>query len=188
MSDAVQGFLDLWARGRKARENLAFFVWAQAVGPEIARRSRVRSVQSGVLYADAESPVAASVFQTEAERIRQRLNRLLGDDLISEVRFSSRGIEKERRPPRRAPRLTPTEEDLAAITLEDREQAQIDILCERIEPPELRNLVAFVTTRAAKVEAWRKQKRWKKCSVCGCRFRGEGRMCELCEVRRRSGA
>jgi len=187
MAEAVQAFLDRWGRGRKARENLAFFVWPEAVGPEIAKRARVRGVQSGILYADAESSVAADVFQTEAGRIKERLNRLLGGEVISEVHFSSRGFERERTRGGRATKNVPTEEELAGIELGEQEQGQIDLLCESIEDAELRNLVAFVATRVARVETWRKQKRWKKCAGCGCRFRGEGKLCELCAVRSKSG-
>ena len=188
MTEAVRAFLDRWGRGRKARENLAFFVWAEAVGPEIAKRARVRGVQSGVLYADAESPVAADVFQGEAEQIRGRLNRLLGEEVISEVRFSSRGFERESRRARRPPRTMPTEEELAAIELEEKERAQIDLLCESVEESELRSLVGYVATRVAKIEAWCKQKRWKKCSLCGARFRGGGKVCEPCAVRTKARA
>ena len=188
MTEAVRAFLDYWGRGAKARENLVFFIWDDAVGAEIAKRSRPRAVQSGVLYVDAESPVVANVFQTEAHRIRDKLNHLLEQEVIKEVRFSSRGFERQ--PRARLPRaaLTPSDADLEQVALDDKTLAEIEGLCASAETPELRNLLAYVATRVAKIEAWRKKKRWKKCPACGVRFRGKSDLCEPCRVKRNTRA
>jgi len=171
-SRVISRFLSHWGGSRRVKEGLVHILWGQVVGREIERRTRVRFVRDGVVHVDAETPVAADVFQTEAERIREKLNHALGEAVIREIRFSGRGFEApaRRRGSAAAASKGPREEELARLELTLEQEARIERVCSAISDPALRPLAAYVLNRVARLEAWYRQKRWRRCRLCGAYF------------------
>lgn len=62
------------------------FAWKSAVGPAIGRASAVL-LEDGVLLVDTQSAQWASAIQGSSRIILSRLQALLGDDVVREIRL-----------------------------------------------------------------------------------------------------
>ena len=62
------------------------FAWKSAVGPAIGRASAVL-LEDGILLVDTQSAQWASAIQGSTRIILSRLQALLGDDVVREIRL-----------------------------------------------------------------------------------------------------
>lgn len=112
--------------------------WEEAVGAPVAARAQPAGYRDGVLSVRVAGAAWMQELQFMKEDVRERLNALLGAELIRDIYFVSGAIEPARRPP-------PTPEPPAV----DREP---------IEPPVLRNpRLAAVMERIARADRERRR-------------------------------
>jgi len=62
-------------------------LWAEAVGPEVARHCRPVSVRGGVLEAEVDSSVWCQQLQMQRPELLERLRETLGVDAPRDLRF-----------------------------------------------------------------------------------------------------
>jgi len=74
---------------RGVREKLSLFVWADAVGPEIARHSRPVRAQRGVLTVETANPAWSQQLTLLKPGLLKAINERLGGKLIKDLRFQS---------------------------------------------------------------------------------------------------
>ena len=72
---------------RKIDENRALALWPEAVGPQLAAKTRAVSVLRGRLTVEAKSPVWANECRMMSPQIREKLNKKLGADAIKSISF-----------------------------------------------------------------------------------------------------
>lgn len=72
-------------------------VWDEAVGPEIARHTRVTAARSRVLEVHVDSHAWAAQLRLMSEELLDRVNSALGETPVRAIRFTvSRAVEDER--------------------------------------------------------------------------------------------
>jgi predicted nucleic acid-binding Zn ribbon protein len=91
------------ARCAQLRQQLALRNgWAEIAGPVLAGRVRPVALSGGVLWLEADSPPFAQEAQLRSTELLEAANRLLGPDVVREVR-----IGKSRPTASRSPRRPP---------------------------------------------------------------------------------
>ncbi len=131
----------------------AILAWPGAVGPEIARITRPRSQQGGVLFVEVRDSATAHHLTMQRHHFLKALNAALSDAPLSEIRFSVGSVRVPAQAPSPAPLPAP-----------DRERARelVQEVGEELRPAALR--AAEAITRSRK---WREAQGWRPCPVCG---------------------
>lgn len=62
--------------------------WRLSVGAALARSTRVRLDEGGVLHVEAETPAWAAAVRASRALVRTRLGHLLGDETVREIRIA----------------------------------------------------------------------------------------------------
>ncbi|WP_412028616.1 DUF721 domain-containing protein [Deinococcus yunweiensis] len=130
----------------------AILAWPQAVGPEIARLTRPRTQQGSVLFVEVRDSATAHHLTMQRHHFLKALRALLGDDSVTELRFSVGPVrEAVTAPP--PPALPAPDKARARRLVKD---VQGDL-----RPAALK--AAEAITRARK---WREEQGWRPCPVC----------------------
>lgn len=87
LSELLQQALEQSPLQTGVRRQAALTKWAEVVGPENARHSRAVSLNGGTLLVQAESSVWAQELALHRTQILTRLNALLGEDVVNDIRF-----------------------------------------------------------------------------------------------------
>jgi hypothetical protein len=72
---------------RRTKEARALWAWPQVVGDFLAKDARALRLSGRVLWVAARSPSLAHQLHIESPRIIERINRLVGEAVVSEIRF-----------------------------------------------------------------------------------------------------
>ena len=133
----------------------ALLLWPQAVGAEISRMTRPRSVQGGTLFVEVRDSAAAHHLTMQRHHFLERLNRLLGEGQhLTELRFSVGHIQ----PPPDAPRAAP-------LPAPDRARARK--LVKEVADPDLKQVALKAAEAVTRARRWREEQGWRPCPVCG---------------------
>lgn len=73
--------------GESGRAHTLAPVWASVVGPHIARHTRPRSMEGGLLIITVTSAEWARTLEAEAPSLRAQLNERLGAGTVREIAF-----------------------------------------------------------------------------------------------------
>lgn len=131
----------------------AILAWPQAVGPEIARMTRPRSQQGGTLFVEVRDSATAHHLTLQRHHFLKSLNALLGEERVTEIRFSVGTLRSPAPAPRVAPLPAP---DLA------RAQALV-----RNVDGDLRDVALKAAEAITRARKWREEQGWRPCPVCG---------------------
>lgn len=132
----------------------AILLWPHAVGPEIAKLTRPRSQQGSTLYVDVRDSAAAHHLTMQRHHFLRRLNELMGDTSVTELRFSVGSI----RPPPDVPRSAP-------LPAPDRARARK--LVQNVSDPELKQVALRAAEAMTRARKWREEQGYRACPVCG---------------------
>lgn len=69
--------------------------WKEVVGEKIASHTQPVRIRKGVLFVNASSPVWAQELSLIKKELTGKINKHLKNDLVKDIRFSSRGIKAE---------------------------------------------------------------------------------------------
>lgn len=139
------------ARGvEKAR---AILLWPHAVGPEIAKLTKPRSQQGGTLFVEVRDSAAAHHLTMQRHHFIKRLNELMNDRNVTEIRFSVGTVK----PPPDAPRSAP-------LPAPDRARARK--LVQDVQDPELKQVALRAAEAITRARKWREEQGWRPCPVC----------------------
>lgn len=131
----------------------AILAWPQAVGPEIARMTRPRSQQGGTLFVEVRDSATAHHLTLQRHHFLKSLNALLGEERVTEIRFSVGSV----RAPAPAPRLSP-------LPAPDRARAQALV---RNVDGDLKDVALRAAEAITRARKWREAQGWRPCPVCG---------------------
>lgn len=131
----------------------ALMVWPEVVGTELARMTRARSVQRGVLFVEARDAVLANFLTMQREMFLTKLQDKMGDESITEIRFSV-GTMRVAVQPRPSEPLPPA----------DRERAEQMV---QGLPDGLRETALKAAESVERARLWRERQGWAPCAVCG---------------------
>jgi len=79
----------------KLRAYRAWEVWSEAVGPANAKKAQPTKFRNGKLFVTVLHPALMQELQFVKERIRRRLNRLIGAEVITHIYFGRGPIRQE---------------------------------------------------------------------------------------------
>ncbi|GAA5532208.1 DUF721 domain-containing protein [Deinococcus aluminii] len=131
----------------------AILAWPQAVGPEIARLTRPRSQQGGTLFVEVRDSATAHHLTLQRHHFLRSLNALLGEERITEIRFSVGSV----RAPSPAPRVAP-------LPAPDRARARELV---RNVDGDLKDAALRAAEAITRARKWREEQGWRPCPVCG---------------------
>ncbi len=132
----------------------AILLWPSAVGPELARITRPRSQQGGTLYIEVRDSASAHHLTMQRQHLLGRLQELMGDESIRELRFSVGQIKKAPDAPRAAPLPAP-------------DRARARQLAQPVQDPELKQVVLRAAEAMTRARRWREEQGYRPCPVCG---------------------
>ncbi|MCS6862506.1 MAG: DUF721 domain-containing protein [Abditibacteriales bacterium] len=116
-------FLDLRGWTQKVLQEMALHLWADVVGPEIARNTRPEGLRGGVMFVRTKNSMWSHELTYHKPRIIARLNGRLRQNVVSDIRFYTTRRRKdagddpiftEKRPPL-AKRIELTAEEKSRI-------------------------------------------------------------------------
>ncbi|MFC6591294.1 DUF721 domain-containing protein [Deinococcus lacus] len=130
----------------------ALLLWPQAVGPDIARMTRPRSHQGGVLYVEVPDSMAAHHLSMQRHHFLQRLNQLLGGPQVTDIRFSVGQVTAAAAGVTVTPLPPPDRARAAALT--------------RGVPADVQPAALAAAEAVTRARRWREQQGWLPCPVC----------------------
>ena len=141
VSTAVKGALHTLNLGTKMRGYAVWGVWDQAVGETVAQQAQPAFVRGGILFVKCSSSTWMQQLQFMKVTIREELNRLLGKEVVKEIRFQIGTI-----PP-------PTHDEPSIndqkVVLDDAERERIDEALRPLQDDETREIVRRIMIKGA---------------------------------------
>jgi len=131
--DLVENLLKGLGLDDRVHQYRALIIWEEAVGPQIAARTRPVRIREGVLEVNVDQPAWMQQLHLMKPKILARLNAELGKATIKDL-YLKRGKVNDRVG-------KPTDQPPAwrMVQLDDGEKQQVEDLLTRINDPELRN-------------------------------------------------
>lgn len=141
VSTAVKGALRRLNLDTKMRGYAVWGVWDQAVGETVAQQAQPAFVRGGILFVKCSSSAWMQQLQFMKVTIRDELNRLLGREVIKDIRFQIGIIS----------RSTHGESSVKdqAVVLDDAEQERIDEALRPLQDPEVKEIVRRIMVKGA---------------------------------------
>ena len=156
------------ARGiAKAR---AVLLWPEVVGPELSRLTKARSQQGRVLFVEAQDSVLANFLTMQRHIFLDRLQAKLGDQSVTEVRFSVGTWTRE-------------SEARVSEPLPPPDKARAEQMVRNV-PENVRESALRAAEAVTRARLWRERQGWPPCKVCGTPSRTSP--CVPCETLLRS--
>jgi hypothetical protein len=137
----VKGALRRLDLDAKMKGYAAWGVWEKAVGDTIAQQAQPAFMRGGILFVKCASSAWMQQLQFMKGQICEQLNRLLGKDVIKDIRFQMGMID-------RPPHGEPSAKD-QAVVLDDAEQARIDEALRPLADPEMREIARRIMVKEA---------------------------------------
>jgi predicted nucleic acid-binding Zn ribbon protein len=91
LGEALPGVLKSLGITRRTREAQALWLWPQVVGPGLARETSAQTLRGGTLWVTASSTPLAHQLHLEQQQLLDRLNALIGAQVVREIRFRQTG-------------------------------------------------------------------------------------------------
>lgn len=130
---------------RKTLERQAAMFWAEIVGDQIARATKVDKVWEGTLYVSCKNSVWANELLLHRQQILKSIAERIGAGIIKEIQFSGRGFRKtEEKEEQAEPEKEPTDAPLAPGEVQE-----VDKIVSSVEDSDLAQVIrkALLTTR-----------------------------------------
>jgi predicted nucleic acid-binding Zn ribbon protein len=138
---AVKGALHRLNLDAKMKGYAAWMVWDKAVGETIAQQAQPAFMRGGVLFVKCSSSTWMQQLQFMKGKICEQLNRLLGKDVIKDIRFQMGMIDH----PARSDASVKNQE----VALDAAEQARIDEALRPLADPEIKEIARRIMIKEA---------------------------------------
>ena len=138
---AVKGALHRLNLDAKMKGYAAWGVWEKAVGDKIAQQAQPAFMRGGVLFVKCSSSAWMQQLQFMKGKICEQLNRLLGKEVIKDIRFQMGMIDH----PSRGDASVKGQE----VALDAAEQARIDEALQPLADPEMREIARRIMIKEA---------------------------------------
>jgi predicted nucleic acid-binding Zn ribbon protein len=137
----VKGALRRLDLDAKMQGYAAWGVWEKAVGETIAQQAQPAFTRGGVLFVKCASSAWMQQLQFMKGQICEQLNRLLGKDVIKDIRFQMGMIDR--------PAQGASSAKDHKVVLDAAEQARIDQALRPLADPEMREIARRIMTKEA---------------------------------------
>lgn len=161
-----------------AKEARAITAWPEIVGPQIAAAAEPVSVRDGVMHITTRSPVWTQELSFLKPRILAALRQRVGPNVVRDLRFRVGKISGPAAPVV-APR--PTAAELAQIVLTPADETEIETASQHADP-EIAALLRRVMTSERRVQAWERERGFRRCTGCGVMHAQKDALCPACRI------
>lgn len=159
----------------KINQARAIVYWDEVVGKRIAAHAEPYLVRDGILFVSTSSSTWSQELSLIQPRLLQKLNQYLGEPIVKQIRFQSRGLSKGKEP------LSVEEKiDLSEIKLTSEERAEIEKQVSQLSEESLREELRVVLARDRQLKKWRLAQGWQRCKGCGTLVPPKGEGCPSC--------
>jgi hypothetical protein len=143
VSVAVKGALRTLNLDTKMRGYAVWGVWDQAVGETVAQQAQPTFVRGGILFVKCSSSAWMQQLHFMKGTIREELNRLLGKEMIKDIRFQMGTVS-------RSGHGEPSVND-QQVMLDDAEWERIDEALRPLQDPEVKEIVRRIMIKGVSV-------------------------------------
>ena len=130
----------------------SILLWPQVVGPELSRLTRARSQQGNTLFVEVRDSSMAHFLTLQRPHFLKLLQEKLGDQSVSELRFSVGRLNKEQPAPLRE--ILPAPDRARARKLAE------------AAPESLQDVALRAAEAVTRARRWREQQGYAICPVC----------------------
>lgn len=154
----------------------ALVLWDSAVGPRIAKNTRAKYVSGGILFVVAKSSVWANQLTFLRTSLIKKLNSLLGEDYIKDIRFQTGFINIEK------DLIEEEEDEDYEVNLSMQDYKEAGKLLSPIVDDDIRSSFMDFYLSYKKMINKRIGKGWKTCPYCFCIHDEEESTCSICSL------
>ena len=183
MAGLLQNVIGGMDAGTKIHESLALAYWPKAVGAQAAAATEADTVRDGVLFIRTKSSVWSHELTLHKPRLLLNLNRMMGGKVIHDIIFRAQGLS---RPAASSEKDMPDPDELAAVTLESDEKAELRARLRQlisISDDRIRHVIATRLTNDAKLRHWRLERGWILCPRCSAAYKTDHALCPICRLK-----
>ena len=159
-----------------AMEARAVMLWAEIVGPQMARASEAVKVQGGTLVVITRSSSWSQELSFQKGTVLKRYRERLGREFIKDLRFTVGAV---RGTPSTPAARGPSDAELRRIRLPEEEAGAIREAAQ-CDDPELSQAILRALTREAQVRRWHLDHGARPCPACGAAYRTVHDVCPAC--------
>jgi len=141
VSAAVKEALHRLNLDTKMRGYAVWGVWDQAVGETVAQQAQPTFVRGGILFVKCSSSTWMQQLQFMKGTICKELNRLLGKEVVKEIRFQMGMIAR--------PAHGESPVDNQEVVLDDAERERIDEALRPLQDPEVKEIIRRIMIKGA---------------------------------------
>ncbi len=164
----VEEVLDRYRLRDEYTQQRALTVWDDVAGNRIARLTRAIRFQAGVLWVEVSSPAVAQELSYLKDAYRVRLNELLPQETVQNIRFIPGRFEQER--------------TCVSVRLSETDLEESRSLFQEVEDSVLRQAFERLYLTLLKREKALLQSGGKRCPRCGVAFVGREENCAGCRI------
>lgn len=162
-------------RGFKEQEPLLF--WPEVIGPQMSRLTEPLRVRDGVLYVEAANHVVAQQLRLMSDIYLKKLNALLGEPVIREIRFRVGSSFAARQ---RTHKDANPEQETEPLSLLEREK--LSKLLDEVEDPKLRKAFEGWILASLRQDQARRAQGGHRCPRCGVHHHEDDEICYYCRL------
>lgn len=153
-------------------EQEPLLLWPQAAGPQMSKLTQPLRVRQGVLYIEAANHTVAQQLSLLKEVYLKKLNALLSEPQIHDLRFRVGSSFPGVRP---SPHDPPEGEQLNLL-----EREQISRWLDELDDPKLKKTFESWIRVSIQRDRERARRGEKRCKICGIHHDGGGEICYYC--------
>lgn len=155
MEQLIGAVFAKYRMGVQVQRARVWMMWPQAVGSELSKLTRVRSLKDKTLYIEVGDSSTAHHLTMQRHHFLKKLQEVIGDDSVTELRFVVGVLPAIPKEPEPEP-LPPPDEARAQELVSD---------VGELSPQLYQSALALAQSLTQK-QRWREQQGWKSCPVC----------------------
>lgn len=172
----IRAFFERLGLRREFHEQEPLLLWPEVAGPQMSRLTEALRVRQGILYVETSNPVVAQQLSLMKDAYLRKLNDLLGEERIVDLRF------RVGRPLRSAPHSGESPGGGPGEQLSLLEREKLMKLLDEVNDPKLRAAFERLMLASAKLNRARQAQGGRRCEICGVYHDGEGDICYYCRL------
>ena len=175
-SGEIQEIFERLGLQREFHEQEPLLLWSEVAGPQMSKLTDPLRVRQGVLYVETANPVVAQQLSLLKDAYLRKLNRLLGEERILDLRFRVGGSMRP------AQRGGGSSGDASAEQLSLLDRERLVQLLDEVHDPELRASFERLILASAKLNRARQAQGGRRCAICGVYHDEGGDVCYYCRL------
>jgi hypothetical protein len=164
----------------KLKEYQALTIWDQVVGDKLSSQTSAQWIKDGKLYILVSSSVWAHQLAFYKKDYINKINRLVGENIVKDIFFQVGNPEKKKEIPLEETRKVKERDGFPDLPLDEAGKLMIGKMAEDIQDEEMRTAFIRLAERDRKVSLSKQKFGWKMCPTCGTLHDEDGLMCFFC--------